>query len=101
MPLTPLDAHHPSDHFGINYKSVRQKLTSQSHFLKLFNNVIALTTDAPVSKHQRKLVSQVNLKLNPAKISNAPEDSRYDDPQTIDKAPEVFNQSATRQKSRS
>ena len=43
----------------------------------------------------------MNLKLNPAKISNAPEDSRYDDPQTIDKALEDFNQSATRQESRS
>ena len=77
---------------------MRQKLASQSHF---FNNVIALTTDAPVGKHQRKLVSQVNLKLNPTKISNAPEDLRYDDPQMIDKALEDFNQSATRQKSRS
>ena len=80
---------------------MQQKLTSQSHFFKLFNNVIALTTDAPFSKHQRKSVSQVNLKLNPAKIFNAPEDSRYDDPQTIDKALEDFNQSAMRQESRS
>ena len=31
----------------------------------IINNVIALTTDAPVGKHQRKLVSQVKLKLNP------------------------------------
>ena len=35
------------------------------------------------------------------KISNAPEDSRYDDPQMIDKALEDFNQSATGQESRS
>ena len=80
---------------------MRQKLASQSHFLKLFNNVIALTTDAPVGKHQRKSVSQVNLKLNPAKISNAPEDLHYNDPQMIDKALEDFNQSVTRQESRS
>ena len=30
------------------------------------------------------------------KISNIPEDLRYDDPPTIDKAPEDFNQSAMR-----
>ena len=35
------------------------------------------------------------------KISNAPEDLRYDDPQMIDKAQEDFNQSATREESRS
>ena len=28
-----------------------------------------LTTDSPVSKHQRKLVSQVKVKLNPTKFS--------------------------------
>ena len=55
----------------------------------------------PVGKDQRKSVSQVNLKLNSTKISNAPEDLRYDDPPMIDKAPEDFNQSVTRQKSRS
>ena len=27
------------------------------------------TTDAPVSKHQRELVSQVKIKLNPANFS--------------------------------
>ena len=32
------------------------------------------------------------------KISNAPEDSRYDDPQTIDKALEDFNQSVMRRR---
>ena len=47
---------------------MRLKLTSQSHF-KVINNVIALTTDAPVGKHQRELVSQVKVKLNPANFS--------------------------------
>ena len=28
-----------------------------------------LTTDSPVGKHQRKLVSQVKVKLNPANFS--------------------------------
>ena len=28
-----------------------------------------LTTDSPVGKHQRKLVSHVKVKLNPAKFS--------------------------------
>ena len=28
-----------------------------------------LTTDSPVSKHQRKLVSQVKVKLNPTNFS--------------------------------
>ena len=36
---------------------------------KIINNAIALTTDAPVGKHQRKLVSQVKVKLNPANFS--------------------------------
>ena len=36
---------------------------------KVINNVIALTTDAPVGKHQRELVSQVKVKLNPANFS--------------------------------
>ena len=36
---------------------------------KLVNNVIGSTTDSPVGKHQRKLVSQVKVKLNPAKFS--------------------------------
>ena len=30
---------------------------------------MALTTDAPVGKHQRELVSQVKVKLNPANFS--------------------------------
>ena len=30
---------------------------------------MALTTDAPVSKHQRELVSQVKVKLNPTNFS--------------------------------
>ena len=38
-------------------------------FCKLLNNVMALTTDAPVGKHQRELVSQVKVKLNPANFS--------------------------------
>ena len=38
-------------------------------FCKLLNNVMALTTDSPVGKHQRKLVSQVKVKLNPANFS--------------------------------
>ena len=29
-------------------------------------------TDSPVGKHQRKLVSQVKVKLNPAKFSKSP-----------------------------
>ena len=38
-------------------------------FCKLLNNVMALTTDASVSKHQRELVSQVKVKLNLANFS--------------------------------
>ena len=38
-------------------------------FCKLLNNAIGSTTDSPVGKHQRKLVSQVKVKLNPAKFS--------------------------------
>ena len=30
---------------------------------------MALTTDSPVGKHQRELVSQVKVKLNPANFS--------------------------------
>ena len=30
---------------------------------------MALTTDAPVGKHQRELVSQVKVKLNPMNFS--------------------------------
>ena len=30
---------------------------------------MALTTDSPVGKHQRKLVSQVEVKLDPMKFS--------------------------------
>ena len=37
----------------------------------IINNVIALTTDAAVGKHQRKLVSQVKVKLNPANFSKS------------------------------
>ena len=29
-------------------------------------------TDSPVSKHQRKMVSQVKVKLNPVKFSKSP-----------------------------
>ena len=29
-------------------------------------------TDSPVGKHQRKMVSQVKVKLNPAKFSKTP-----------------------------
>ena len=29
-------------------------------------------TDSPVGKHQRKLVSQVKVKLNPVKFSKSP-----------------------------
>ena len=32
-------------------------------------NTIGLTTDSPVGIHQRELVSQVKVKLNPAKFS--------------------------------
>ena len=38
-------------------------------FCKLLNNAIGSTMDSPVGKHQRKLVSQVKVKLNPAKFS--------------------------------
>ena len=38
-------------------------------FCKLLNNAIDLTTGSPVGKHQRKLVSQVKVKLNPMKFS--------------------------------
>ena len=38
-------------------------------FCKLVNNVIGSPTDAPVGKHQSKLVSQVKVKLNPVKFS--------------------------------
>ena len=38
-------------------------------FCKLLNNAIGSTTDSPVGKHQRKLVSQVKVKLNPVKFS--------------------------------
>ena len=38
-------------------------------FCKLLNNVMDLTTDSPVGKHQRKLVSQVKVKLNPTNFS--------------------------------
>ena len=37
--------------------------------LKLKINTIGLTTDSPVCIHQRELVSQVKVKLNPAKFS--------------------------------
>ena len=38
-------------------------------FCKLLNNVMAVTTDAPVGKHQRELVSQVKVKPNPMNFS--------------------------------
>ena len=34
-----------------------------------YNNI---KVDSPISKHQRKLVSQVKVKLNPAKFSKSP-----------------------------
>ena len=37
--------------------------------LKFQFNTIGLTTNSPVSKHQRELVSQVKVNLNPAKFS--------------------------------
>ena len=45
------------------------KYLLHNSILYIINNVLALTTDAPVSKHQRKLVSQLKVKLNPAKFS--------------------------------
>ena len=38
-------------------------------FCKLLNNAIGSTTDSPVGKHQRKLVSQEKVKLNSAQFS--------------------------------
>ena len=37
--------------------------------IKFQFNTIGSTTDSPVSKHQRELVSQVKVKLNPMKFS--------------------------------
>ena len=46
---------------------------TKTHFAillcKLLNNAIGSTTDSPVSEHQRKMVSQVKVKLNPMKFS--------------------------------
>ena len=46
-------------------------------------------TDLPVSKHQRKMVSQVKVKLNPAKFSKSPAVHV----KIIDSTPEPINQS--------
>ena len=40
--------------------------------LKFNINTIGLMTDSPVGKHQRKMVSQVKVKLNPVKFSKTP-----------------------------
>ena len=45
------------------------KTLLHNHILKFKINTIGLTTDSPVSIHQRELVSQVKVKLNPAKFS--------------------------------
>ena len=47
------------------------KNSLHNSILYIINNVLALTTDAPVGKHQRKLVSQVKVKLNPANFSKS------------------------------
>ena len=49
--------------------SLYTKNLSRKPILKLKVNTIGLTTDSPVSIHQRELVSQVKVKLNPAKFS--------------------------------
>ena len=83
------------------FTSLLVKYHLHNFYFKFLFKTVQNKIFAPVGKDQRKLVSQGNLKLNPTKISKAPEDSRYDDPQMIDKALEDFNQSATRQESRS
>ena len=85
----------------VYFTSLLVKYRLHNFYFKFLFKAVQNKIFAPVGKDQRKSVSQVNLKLDPAKISNAPEDSRYDDPQTIDKALEDFNQSAMRQESRS
>ena len=49
--------------------SVHVKNSLRNPILKFKINTIGLTTDSPVGIHQRELVSQVNVKLNPAKFS--------------------------------
>ena len=65
------------------------KYSLHNSTLYIINNVLALTTDAPVGKHQRKLVSQVKVKLNPVNFSK----SHVFRVKTFDSAAEPINQS--------
>ena len=49
--------------------SLYTKNSFHKPILKFKINTIGLTTDLPVGIHQRELVSQVKVKLNPAKFS--------------------------------
>ena len=52
--------------------SLCDKNSLHNHILNVLHIATGLPTDSPVSKHQRKLVSQVKVKLNPAKFSISP-----------------------------
>ena len=52
--------------------SLCDKNSLHNRILSVLHIAIGLTTDSSVSKHQRKLVSQVKVKLNPAKFSKSP-----------------------------
>ena len=49
--------------------SLYTKNSLRKPILKFKINTIGLTTDSPVGIHQRELVSQVKVKLNPVKFS--------------------------------
>ena len=49
--------------------SLYTKNLLRNPILKFKINTIGLTTDSPVCTHQRELVSQVKVKLNPVKFS--------------------------------
>ena len=49
--------------------SLYTKNSFRKPILKFKINTIGLTTDSPVGMHQRELVSQVKVKLNPTKFS--------------------------------
>ena len=65
------------------------KNSFQNPILKLQINTIGLTTDSPVGIHERELVSQVKVKLNPAKFSKV----HALHVKMIDSAPEPTSQS--------
>ena len=52
--------------------SLCDKNSLHNRILYILHIAIGLTTDSPVGKHQRKLVSQVKVKLNPVKFSKFP-----------------------------